>query len=53
MANRLEKVEDTNLDYKEKFEENRLHSWLKSVSAFANTEVEALYLAFGMQIMKL
>ena len=37
MANRLENVEDTNLDYKEKFEENRLYIWLKSVSAFANT----------------
>lgn len=37
MWDKLDGVEDTNLDYKERLEENRPHSWLKSVSAFANT----------------
>ncbi len=32
-----EKIESTNIDYKEKLEESHPRSWLKSVSAFANT----------------
>lgn len=31
------KAESTNIDYKEKLEKNKPKSWLKSVSAFANT----------------
>ena len=33
-----ELVESTNIDYKEKLETNHPKSWLKSVSAFANTK---------------
>lgn len=33
-----EQVESTNIDYKEKLEVNRPKSWLKTVSAFANTK---------------
>ena len=32
-----EKIESTNIDYKEKLETSHPRSWLKSVSAFANT----------------
>ena len=32
-----EKVESTNIDFKEKVELSKPKSWLKSVSAFANT----------------
>lgn len=31
-----EKAETSNIDYKEKLEERKPKSWLKSVSAFAN-----------------
>ena len=33
-----EQVESTNIDNKEKLEVNRPKSWLKTVSAFANTK---------------
>ena len=33
-----EQVESTNIDYKEKLETERPKSWLKTVSAFANTK---------------
>lgn len=33
-----EQVESTNIDYKEKIETERPKSWLKTVSAFANTK---------------
>ena len=33
-----EKAETTNIDYKELVEERKPKSWLKSVSAFANTK---------------
>ena len=33
-----EKVESTNIDFKEKLEYGKPKSWLKSVSAFANTD---------------
>ena len=33
-----EQVESTNIDYKEKLEVERPKSWLKTVSAFANTK---------------
>ena len=32
------KAETTNIDYKEYLEEKKPKSWLKSVSAFANTK---------------
>lgn len=32
-----EKIESTSIDYKEKVETKKPKSWLKSVSAFANT----------------
>ncbi len=32
-----EKIESTNIDFKEKLETSHPRSWLKSVSAFANT----------------
>lgn len=40
-------AEQTTLDYKEKLEERRPKSWLKSVSAFANTS--GGHLLFGVQ----
>lgn len=33
-----EKAETSNIDYKERIEGNKPKSWLKSVSAFANTK---------------
>ena len=33
-----ERAETSNIDYKEKLEEKKPKSWLKSVSAFANTK---------------
>ena len=33
-----EKAETSNIDYKEKLEERKPKSWLKSVSAFANSK---------------
>ena len=33
-----ERAETSNIDYKEKLEEQKPKSWLKSVSAFANTK---------------
>lgn len=32
-----EQIENSNIDFKEKVELNKPKSWLKSVSAFANT----------------
>lgn len=40
-------AEQTTLDYKEELEERRPKSWLKSVSAFANTS--GGHLLFGVQ----
>lgn len=36
-----EKVESTNIEFKEKVEYSKPKSWLKSVSAFANSMVES------------
>lgn len=33
-------IEASHVDYKERLEEKKPRSWLKSVSAFANTEVD-------------
>ena len=40
-------IEASHVDYKERLEEKKPRSWLKSVSAFANTE--GGYLIFGVK----
>lgn len=37
------KIESTNIDYKENVERKKPKSWLKSVSAFANTKGGILF----------
>ena len=47
--NDYEKIENTNIDYKEKVEYTKPKSWLKSVSAFANSNGGSLL--FGVRVV--